>query len=45
VKALEEKDGFILKLDGKVANEERAEELRREIAYLVGREERLRGGF
>src|SRR5713226_3535443 len=34
VRALEEKEGFILKLDGKIANKERAEELRRETAYL-----------
>jgi hypothetical protein len=31
---LEEKDGFVLKLNGKVANKERAEELRQQIAYL-----------
>jgi len=34
VKALEEKDGFVLKLDGKIVNKERAEELRQQIAYL-----------
>jgi hypothetical protein len=34
VRALEEEDGFILKLDGKVANKERSEELREQIAYL-----------
>jgi hypothetical protein len=34
VKALEEKGGFTLKIRGKIANKERAEELRQEIAYL-----------
>jgi hypothetical protein len=34
VKALEEKDGFVLKFDGKIVNKERAEELRQQIAYL-----------
>ena len=37
VRALEEEDGFILKIDGKLANKERAEELRRQIAYLADR--------
>jgi hypothetical protein len=34
VRAMEEEDGFILKINGKVVNKERAEELRRQIAYL-----------
>jgi hypothetical protein len=34
VRALEEKDGFTLKINGKVANRERAKELRQQIAYL-----------
>jgi hypothetical protein len=34
VGALEEKDGFVLEIGGKVVNKERAEELRRQIAYL-----------
>jgi hypothetical protein len=36
VKILEANDGFVLQMQGRVANKERAEELRREIAYLEG---------
>jgi hypothetical protein len=34
VAILEGGDGFVLRMNGRVVNKERAEELRREIAYL-----------
>jgi hypothetical protein len=34
VDILEANDGFVLRMNGTVANKARAEELRREIAYL-----------
>jgi hypothetical protein len=36
VKILEANDGFVLQINGRTANKERAAELRREIAYLEG---------
>jgi hypothetical protein len=36
VKILEADDGFVLQINGRAANKERAAELRREIVYLEG---------
>ena len=36
VRILEADDGFVLEIDGRASNKERAAELRREIAYLEG---------